>query len=192
MVRLFTIKNTFLIIAAEYLQDSFAIQIEFQLNDVSNRILIEVKENYLPINNLIIEWKPPHLNFLINCQLVDVLTINYFDYINALSLPFGDHRMLVTGEGEGFIDFYSIKRTLKETGCLIYDDNDDRTTNLIPTTKATSFDQYVNKLDLDSDFMLLTYNTRINQYYNLLELKKISYDLSLLHTILDSLTNINV
>jgi hypothetical protein len=186
----------FVNIAAEYLQDSCAIQVDFELNGVSKRILLEVKEHNLPINNLIIEWKPPNLNFIINCILIDGLTIQYFDYINALSLPFGDPRMLVTAEGEGLIDFYSIRKILRETGCSVDDDdiNSIVTTPLIPVVMTTlkPFDQYGYKFDLDSDFLLLTYNTRIDQYQNLLDLKKLSYDLSLLHSVLDSLTNISV
>jgi len=197
VVRLFTIKNVFVNIAAEYLQDSFAIQVDFELKGVSNRILLEVKEHNLPVNTLIIEWKPPNLNFIINCILIDGLTIQYFDYINALSLPFGDPRMLVTGEGEGLIDFHSIRKILRETGCSL-DEGDINTivttTPLIPVDVTTlkPYDLYGNKFDLDTDFLLITYNTRIDQYQNLLDLKKLAYDLSLLHSVLDSLTDISV
>jgi hypothetical protein len=106
--------------------------------------------------------------------------------------------MLVTGEGEGLIDFHSIRKILRETGCSL-DEGDINTiavttTPLIPVdvTSLKPFDQYGNKFDLDSDFLLLTYNTRIDQYQNLLDLKKLAYDLSLLHSVLDSLTDISV
>ena len=175
-------------------------KIHFQVNDNFNRILIQIKDSILPIYSLIIEWKPPYLNCVVNCKLVESLKIEDFSYINGLSLPFSDHQLLVANEAEtSLFDLVSIENMLRQNGCIVYAEPKIQlstetlfTANSIYINVSSFKNTSLNQLKLDSDFLLLTYNARILQYRNFLELQKLKNNLSLLQSLLESLIKITV
>ena len=165
---------------ANYVQDSSLIQLDFQVDNVFKRTELSIYKKLLPIRHMILEWKPPILNILVNCQLANMLQVTVLKYVQGLSLPLLDHHTLLTGNGDGILHFSSINDALKNAACLM----DIKTTTVRPWTTTRHHDMpiipvpgtpvydYMGKYDLDSDFLMLTYNTRIHQYQNLLDLKK--------------------
>jgi len=208
LVRLFEISDTSSNIYAN--ADYYPVQSNIEVSTLNgntySKKIFNIPNGVQPIATLILSWKYPTLILSVNCALSLQLQYSSTNDLNAFSLPyFNPYSINSPGYG-----LQSIQQTYSEAGCsttnipsTIPSTTFTTTTQSIPTTTFSNYyvptdsittiptGNNINFNNLDSNFILSIYNTRILQYQNLLKLQQIFQDYNLININSYNLTFLN-